>query len=1008
MSGMSTKNRLGEWDTQQGSAGASSHNPGDAHWSAQMSRDLQNLETVPSPHEDAAIKRAQNTASNNAAHHNLRTKEQEPTVSPQVPFASRMNGQQRKKNRLFNQNTLKQVFTGKNLGKNSSLLTLLLLLFGGGSMFAAFLSPSLAIIQMKEVFTKSLNDQLKVIDERSAVLMRAKLKDVTNGSCGVIKIGCKMKSLPASRIAKFEGKDGSNGIKFNKVPVEEGGVKSGIFRDRYRIKDVTFTDKSGKSTTYDAKNLQRAMIDNVEFRAAMIKGYNPIYEGFKDKVAISVFNRFKVSKRLVTTGANNEERQKNVNAAVGGMEDSGAKTVIRTTDKDGKEVYTDSEGNPLSAAEVESAEQGAERGEGYTKSGGYKSVLAGAVKGVSVVGYMDSACTVFNSLRFVSALAKVKKQAQAARFAMAMVLTPGDYIKSGDASPEDVAFVGDNLTKIQLVSSEKTLDESQLTAPGSAAQPALVDNPDIGKNAFDSPGYHLASYSDTTPPINLRASQYMVGGGSVSLLDGVLGSVATIVNNGDPNPQQVSAKCRYIQNPAVRFTGLAIGIIAGIGSFGLTTAVGIGGSMAIAMALPYIESQGADIIAGNVFKDLSGIDSGDAAYVGTAGLFGAMAMKRGMKPLNKTEGIKQLADTRAAYEKYAETERYLAKSTPFDINNQFSFIGSLASTLTPVLQRSKASASMAMVNVASLIPTAFGSLTKSASAVSTDYFDYCNDQGYKAIGIAAGPFCEVRYGLSDEELAMDPIENVEWMAANGEIDPESEDGAAKDNKQEWNYVKYLEQCPNRTVGWGENQEENQGDGSNCIDPKNEGKNKHYRVYTTDVSVNDSLDGSVDTRSTTSSTAGSGAVSADGWAYPVPLDFAITSNFQSADRPNHKGVDLSTSGATGKSIFAARDGKVVAAGRASGFGNWIVIEHDIYGKKTSTVYGHMYDNGVLVKTGDTVRAGQRIGLVGSNGDSSGPHLHFEVWDGSPIGSGGKPVDPAPMLYNARKAGNAVNV
>lgn len=1007
MSKVSTKNKLGGWDSQQRSFGSDSHNPGDAHWAAKMQQDLRNMETTPSSYEDAAIKRAQSYQPN-AAHNELHEREQEPSVSPQVPFASRMTGAQKKQNKFFNRRTLAQAFSGKNIGRNSSVFTLLLLLFGGGSMLAAFLSPSLAIIQMKEVFTKGLNDQLKAVDERSAVLMRAKLKTITSGSCGAITIGCKMKSLPASRIEKFENPNGKpSNLKFNRVPVEEGGV-TGVFRERYRIKDITFTDSNGKQMTVDAKGLQKALIDNVDFRDAMTKGFNPGYEIFKDRVALSVFKYFKTSKRLVATGENDQERQKNVNAAVGGMEDSGARTVVKTTDKDGKEVYTDSEGNPLSPAEVESAEQGAERSETYLKNGGMKSVLSSAVKGASIVGYMDSACTVFNSLRFVSALSKAKKQAQAARFAMAMVLTPADSIKSGDANPEDVSYIGNNLTAIQLASSEKVLDESKLNQPGSATKPAVVDNPDAGKNAFDSPGYHLAAYSDATPAINLRASQFMIGGGSTALLDGVLASVATIVNGGDSNPKAVSQKCRYIQNPAVRFTGLAIGIIAGIGSFGLTTAVGIGGSMALALALPYIESQAADIIAGNVFKDLSGINTGDAAYVGSAGLFGAMAMKRGMKPLNKTEGIKQLADTRAAYEKFADTEKRMAKDTPFDINNQYSFMGSLASTITPVLQRSKASASMAMFNVASLIPTAFSSLSKPAKAVSTDYFDHCNDPAYAAIGIAAGPFCEVRYGMSDEELAMDPIENVEWMAANGEIDPVSEDGAAKDNGQAWNYTKFLEQCANRTVGWGENQEENEGDGGNCVDPKNEGKNKHYRVYTMDVSVNQAIDGDTDDRSSANSTAGSGSVSADGWAYPVPLNFTVNSGFQTSDRPNHQGVDMTASGASGKPIFAARDGKVVAAGPASGFGNWIVIEHNVGGKTISTVYGHMYDNGVLVKVGDTVKAGQRIGLVGSNGESSGAHLHFEVWEGSRINGGGKAVDPAPLLYNARKAGEAINV
>ena len=62
---------------------------------------------------------------------------------------------------------------------------------------------------------------------------------------------------------------------------------------------------------------------------------------------------------------------------------------------------------------------------------------------------------------------------------------------------------------------------------------------------------------------------------------------------------------------------------------------------------------------------------------------------------------------------------------------------------------------------------------------------------------------------------------------------------------------------------------------------------------------------------------------------------------------------------------------------------------------STVYGHMYENGVFVRKGDTVQPGQHIGAVGSNGESSGSHLHFEVWNGGRL-QGGSAVDPLPMI------------
>ena len=85
---------------------------------------------------------------------------------------------------------------------------------------------------------------------------------------------------------------------------------------------------------------------------------------------------------------------------------------------------------------------------------------------------------------------------------------------------------------------------------------------------------------------------------------------------------------------------------------------------------------------------------------------------------------------------------------------------------------------------------------------------------------------------------------------------------------------------------------------------------------------------------------------------------------------HDGVDIGAP--FGTSIFAVGDGVVVESGPASGFGNWIVIRHT---GGDFTVYGHQRTN--LVRSGERVRAGQLIALVGSEGQSTGPHLHFEV-------------------------------
>ena len=98
---------------------------------------------------------------------------------------------------------------------------------------------------------------------------------------------------------------------------------------------------------------------------------------------------------------------------------------------------------------------------------------------------------------------------------------------------------------------------------------------------------------------------------------------------------------------------------------------------------------------------------------------------------------------------------------------------------------------------------------------------------------------------------------------------------------------------------------------------------------------------------------------------------------------HKGIDIAYSYDGGEPIIAACDGTVTYAGAASGYGNYIEIDH---GDGIMTGYAHMYDQDLFVQVGQKVSAGTHIANVGANGIGSGPHLHFEVL------IGGERVDP----------------
>lgn len=86
---------------------------------------------------------------------------------------------------------------------------------------------------------------------------------------------------------------------------------------------------------------------------------------------------------------------------------------------------------------------------------------------------------------------------------------------------------------------------------------------------------------------------------------------------------------------------------------------------------------------------------------------------------------------------------------------------------------------------------------------------------------------------------------------------------------------------------------------------------------------------------------------------------------------HKGVDIAAP--KGTSVYTTAEGRVVRAGfQAGAYGNFIEVKHP---NGLSSVYGHL--SRIDVHTGQEVASGERIGLVGSTGYSTGPHLHFEV-------------------------------
>lgn len=143
---------------------------------------------------------------------------------------------------------------------------------------------------------------------------------------------------------------------------------------------------------------------------------------------------------------------------------------------------------------------------------------------------------------------------------------------------------------------------------------------------------------------------------------------------------------------------------------------------------------------------------------------------------------------------------------------------------------------------------------------------------------------------------------------------------------------------------------------------------------------------------------SGSISSAQFVFPVPGGNLSGSGFGPRKAPTagastfHKGQDIGAS--QGTPILAPRDMKITRAGTAGGYGN-AVFGSDLQFPNVTYEFGHIMNGGILVSSGQTVRAGQQIAKVGSTGVSTGPHLHFTMK------INGVAVDPKPYLQGSAR-------
>ncbi len=689
--------------------------------------------------------------------------------------------------------------------KKSPATAIIIAVVGGGIGIVGLLSPSLLLVQIKEVMVNKFNSQLTSMDVRTRHMYK---KKATGGLLCTSKVSilCKYSTMSEKQAAKFE----KAGIK-----VISNGDKTLL--GRIKPKSFEFNGKSISASDFDAM-----LKSNAEFGSAVKLAYNPKFAGFADKIWKKAAAKLGISKIAADiAGETDEARLKKIQDQTKNPVDVDSAKVSEVIPDDPNYIDPDT-GEPYTAARaaevnaerraaaeaaneiIETAEDAAKRG---AKAAPKALAVSAVVNTLKITGLMDNACAVFSAIRAVGFAAKTVRVLQLARYAM-IFLNVADQIKAGTAKQDDVDYLGKVLTT-EVAASAKSVKLGTAT------------------NSF---GYRYAAYgkggkmSDT-------ATQFLAGGGLAGSLIG-LTSLVDKALGGQP-----ISKCGLLANPLVGFGSLLVGVALFLVP-GVNIAVGawdlakVAMGVAFMVALAYLPALLQDIVAGVLVDDTTvGEASGEAITSGASGIMGTSAKTGGNAPLTPAQAVAYNNLSNEIAEQYAEEDR-LAYS-PFDISNNNTFMGKIVAQLIPYAGN-MSSLSGIFSSIASISTGSFASLTsQTAKATSIEDYTMCQDYDYRDLNLATDPYCNVLYGIPTEALDADPIEVINALGS--QINPETGDPAIGSD-----YAKFVTDCIDRVRPLGDaGANGSDSDGSECLFNN---ENKNFYIHYIDQRVQSGLDG----------------------------------------------------------------------------------------------------------------------------------------------------------------------
>lgn len=733
-------------------------------------------------------------------------------------------------------------------------------ILGFGTIFTIFLSPGLLLIQLSEVLNDKFNDQLAALDTRSTLIMKKKLNtQVYKGVClEKVTIKCKYRTISKNQAKRLTA---AGMVPVNGEDVIEGRGKPTAFRFEGR--------------EIQAKDLLNEARGSPAVRSALLKGYNPSFAAWADANAYKMLERFGIKKSSAIDPSEDREkmRQQLSDVAKGDVASFDGKKLI-AKDADGNTVtdeslakYYESEDGKVRVDDVKEGARLNTLIQETIDRGGFadklsKTLIKSGIKGALTstafgAGAVDSVCTAWNLVRLAGYAAKIYQQRQLIRFAYE-VQKQGEALKAGQGNPEVSGMFGDMINNYPNAEGTTGMNSVgyNYAAYGDAFSPGdfSVKASDV-KSDYSLSEESAAKVSEQAD-INNEVSRFVSG---QALSDNIIGNLAKAASPGSgAGASAIKAAddtCGFVKS----FTGQAIVIglaVAGlfVAAFSGGTSLGWGvglqaaASVTISVAFALLQPKLLDMAKGEVItNDMNSNEVINATVSGSGGINAQASQTRGLPVQEKEDYLVYSEYSKDIAASYDEIDRY--EKSPFDPTSKNTFVGSILASLTPYVAGTQTVGS-SVLSAGSFITSTFGSLgTRKAGAsdMSMDQIDKCNDYEYR--DYAADPFCNLRYGMSPQDLAIDPEVVVDYMLAGGYInaddDPTPTPGEA--------YEEYIKICIDRKSSIGddttgldgeEGGESNSGE-EYCIDGKggeNEERNTMFRLFYIDTSVDDGMEG----------------------------------------------------------------------------------------------------------------------------------------------------------------------